>query len=410
MTFQRYHKGANAGQPVKLIPRFLPPELNSFFIEYMLLVTPVQSFIAGLRGNMDATRQHVPLWVIQRDVAMDGEDVSHLVAMTFLEHVNLDLGVADYRHLAAYFGGAIKQSYYTELPIDETSGHSSTMAARQYANCSNDHRFMDSQQMYMYRLAVEVWHRLLQLDQSPVRNPPTGSSIDEIPAGVDRPDGHCSSQPQCASLLASLVCSVTQTVPQLTLLPPPEDQTHEVRSLRALRRLGHGQWTCKEQGLAVTLVLENRVNVLVVMPTKHDKSTMFMISPMVIARIIIVVVPLTILVRGHKADVTQAGLRHATYGADTIMFDDPPSILFVSVERAASPGFVELTHTLNHLQKLHCVVVDEAHLLLSDFKPVMKRLLPLWAMGCQLVALTTSLSPSQEMDLKIVMTRSQVTG
>jgi superfamily II DNA helicase RecQ len=33
----------------------------------------------------------------------------------------------------------------------------------------------------------------------------------------------------------------------------------------------------------------------------------------------------------------------------------------------------------------------------------MKRLLPLWAVGCQLVALTASLSPSQETDLKIVM-------
>jgi superfamily II DNA helicase RecQ len=64
---------------------------------------------------------------------------------------------------------------------------------------------------------------------------------------------------------------------------------------------------------------------------------------------------------------------------------------------------VELAHILNHLQKLHYVVVDEAHLLLSDFKPVMKRLLPLWAMGCQLVALTASMSPSQETDLKIVM-------
>jgi hypothetical protein len=56
MTFQRYHKGANTGPHVKLIPRFLPPELNLFFIEYMLLVRPVQSFIAGLRGNIDATQ------------------------------------------------------------------------------------------------------------------------------------------------------------------------------------------------------------------------------------------------------------------------------------------------------------------------------------------------------------------
>jgi len=77
--------------------------------------------------------------------------------------------------------------------------------------------------------------------------------------------------------------------------------------------------------------------------------------------------------------------------------------LFISVECAATPRFVELAHTLNHLQKLHCVVMDEAHLLLSDFRPVMKHLLPLWVVGCQLVALTTSLSPSQKTDLKIVM-------
>jgi hypothetical protein len=91
------------------------------------------------------------------------------------------------------------------------------------------------------------------------------------------------------------------------------------------------------------------------------------------------------------------------YGADTITFDDPSSILFVSVEHAAAPRFVELAHTLNHLQKLHCVVMDKVHLLLLDFRLVMKHLLPLWAMGCQLVALIASLSPSQETDLKIVM-------
>jgi superfamily II DNA helicase RecQ len=62
--------------------------------------------------------------------------------------------------------------------------------------------------------------------------------------------------------------------------------------------------------------------------------------------------------------------------------NDLPSILFVSVECATTPRFVELAHTLNHLQKLHCVVVDEAHLLLLDFRPIMKRMLPLWAMGC----------------------------
>ncbi len=153
----------------------------------------------------------------------------------------------------------------------------------------------------------------------------------------------------------------------------------------------------------MTLVLENRLDLLVVMPTGHGKSTVFMIPPMVTVRTVIVVVPLTILVSGHEADASRVGLRNATYGTDTITLDDPPSILFVSVECAATSRCVELAHTLNHLQKLHCVVVDETHLLLSDFRPVMKRLLSLWAVGCQLVALTASLSPYQETDLKIVM-------
>jgi hypothetical protein len=241
MTFQRYHKGANVGRPIKLEPRFLPPKLNSLFIKYMLLVRLVQSFIVGLRENNNAAQQYMNLWAIQRDAPMDGENVSRLVATAFFEHANFDLGIVDYRHLVAYFGDAIKQSCCTEFPIDETSGHSSTTGARQFASCSNDHRFLDSQQMYTYGLAAEVWHRLLQLDRSLVRNPLIGSSIVEISMGVDRLDGHCLSQSQCVFLLASLVCSITQTIPQLALPPPFGDQTHEVRFLQTLRRLGLSQ-------------------------------------------------------------------------------------------------------------------------------------------------------------------------
>jgi replicative superfamily II helicase len=153
----------------------------------------------------------------------------------------------------------------------------------------------------------------------------------------------------------------------------------------------------------VTLVLENRLDLLVVMPTRHGKSAVFMIPPMVISHTIIMVVPLTILVSGHEVDASQAGLQCATYGMDTITFDAPPSILFISMGLATTPRFVELTRTLNHLQKLHCVVVDEVHLLLSDFISVMKRMLSLWVVGCQLVTLTAFLSPFQETDLKIVM-------
>jgi superfamily II DNA helicase RecQ len=81
----------------------------------------------------------------------------------------------------------------------------------------------------------------------------------------------------------------------------------------------------------MTLVLENRFDLLVVMPTGNGKSIMFMIPPMVIVCTIVVVVLLTILINEHEANASQGGLRYATYGMDTITFDDPPSILFVSM-------------------------------------------------------------------------------
>jgi len=175
----------------------------------MLLVRPVQSFIAGLSGNVDAAQQYTNLWTIQRNAAMDGEDVSRLVATAFLEYANLDLGITDYRHLAAYFGDAIKQSYCTKFPIDKTSGHSSAIAARHYANCSNDHRFMDSQQMYTYKLAAEAWHCLLQLNGSSVDPPLLGALTVQVPTVADRPINHCPLQSQCASLFTLLMYSVT---------------------------------------------------------------------------------------------------------------------------------------------------------------------------------------------------------
>jgi hypothetical protein len=87
----------------------------------------------------------------------------------------------------------------------------------------------------------------------------------------------------------------------------------------------------------VTLILENRLDLLVVMPTGHGESVVFMIPPMVTSWTIIMVVLLTILVSRHEVDASGPDLQYATYGMDTITFDDPPFILFISMEHAATP-------------------------------------------------------------------------
>jgi len=131
------------------------------------------------------------IWAIQQNTTMDGQDVSCLVAITFLEYANIDLGIVDYHHIAAYFGSTIKQNYCTKFPIDETSRHSLTKDAQYYANHSNDHRIMDNQQMYTYKLAVEAWHCLLQLNGSSINPPPSCTSTIQIPIVINHPNSHC---------------------------------------------------------------------------------------------------------------------------------------------------------------------------------------------------------------------------
>jgi hypothetical protein len=85
--------------------------------------------------------------------------------------------------------------------------------------------------MYTYKLAAEAWHRLLQLNGSPVDPPPSRTSTVEIPTITDQPNSHFPLQFDYASLLASLMYSATQVTTQPAILPPLQDPTHEVRSL-----------------------------------------------------------------------------------------------------------------------------------------------------------------------------------
>jgi hypothetical protein len=82
--------------------------------------------------------------------------------------------------------------------------------------------------------------------------------------------------------------------------------------------------------------------------------------------------PLVILVSGHEANIEWIGLTHSTFDMDIIMLDHLLVIIFVFVECAMTPQFVQLTNTLTYLQKLHCIMVDKAHLLILNFKPIMK--------------------------------------
>jgi len=89
----------------------------------------------------------------------------------------------------------------------------------------------------------------------------------------------------------------------------------------------------------MALVLKTHLDLLVVMPTGHKKSTLFMIPPMVTNCIVIMVVSFVILFNGHKIDTKQVGLQHV------IKLKDLLTTSFVLVEHVTTHGLSNLqTH------------------------------------------------------------------
>jgi hypothetical protein len=119
-------------------------------------------------------------------------------------------------------------------------------------------------------------------------------------------------------------------------------------------------------------MLKNHFDFLVLMPIGHKKFIVFMIPPMVTNCTVIMVVFFVILVNKHEINVKQVGLRHIIFNIDAIKLNNLLTTLFVSIEHATTPWFVQLTNTLAHFLKMHYLIVDKTHLLLLDFIPIIK--------------------------------------
>jgi hypothetical protein len=128
------------------------------------------------------------------------------------------------------------------------------------------------------------------------------TSTNSQPPIVEQMYDHGAVQPNLASLIAIIMAESTPNTSQSTTLPLPKNLTHEVCALHAFQQLGHQQCISKEQGLVVTLVLENQTNLLVVMSIGHGKSITLTMPPTITNHIVIMVVPLSILVSGHEVD------------------------------------------------------------------------------------------------------------
>jgi superfamily II DNA helicase RecQ len=127
--------------------------------------------------------------------------------------------------------------------------------------------------------------------------------------------------------------------------------------------------------------------------------------------VVVVVVPLRMLLWKQMRACAQAGVECCKFecSRDGVGPAPPPrtsGVVFVSVEDAGGDTFMAWARHEIHVSRLHTIIIDEVHLLLSVFRPQMTELYRLGHLECQLIGLTASLRRSEQMELGFMLSRS----
>ena len=148
--------------------------------------------------------------------------------------------------------------------------------------------------------------------------------------------------------------------------------------------------------LAVT---SRHEQVVVVLPTGGGKSLLFML-PCVLpdAGVTILVLPLVSLRGDLLRRVRKLGIGHHVWSADEPERGSTASLVFVTVEAAATTKFRSFASTLAAKQALDRIVIDEAHLTItaSSYRQAMVDLALIRTVRTQFVYLTATLPPSMQ--------------
>ena len=68
-------------------------------------------FIADILWNKEVSGQYLDEWFMDMDHRQSGNDLSLWISWAFTVHCSVPFGLADYRHLAAFFVALIREGF-----------------------------------------------------------------------------------------------------------------------------------------------------------------------------------------------------------------------------------------------------------------------------------------------------------
>ena len=204
--------------------------------------------------------------------------------------------------------------------------------------------------------------------------------------------------------------------PAQSFLPPPSSGDLLLHLLREFLGDSSARFKSNEQREALFHLILNRATCLfLILPTGGGKSLLILLAASLsTSRTTIVVVPLVALKMNLASKAKDAGIDYVIWEESTPdeIYQHSFDLIFVSVETAGTPSFSDMIIHLRAKDQIERVIFDEAHLiyLAIGYRPAMKQLIHLNALGLPLILMSATMSPTTIQGIKetLMLPSSQI--
>jgi hypothetical protein len=425
------------------VAHFLPKAVSRLFI---YLIGPIRdvavAFSRIVSPDTHSASVHKTYLYVVNAKTVDSNTFSNVLRTYTLEYLRVPLTLAPFRQaIKAILRNVLH--YHEDLdPVDDVMdtcfGHSSSTGNTQYGLVYDDLPGL-TENMYVDALRLASrYHSWLGM-ASPSRSShsitgaqstPSASSLEPFLSRLERAlpsleafrEQHATDLDvvenriieKCLPIIqdtisTTLSCQIPWStylrVPPSSSFVPETILIHHSRIdyLRSLFKRPDLYFKSLQQGQAIEAVSRRHSHVLVVLPTGGGKSAVYQ-APCFSGEhgFRLVLVPYISLLDQVLSDASEKGIPHTVWSSSTPNIDVfNVKLVFAAVEQVAKEQFREWLRVCFDTGYLNGIVIDEAHdiLLSRDYRDSFCQFTHLGEVGCQIVLLSATVSPSREVTL-----------
>lgn len=390
----------------KVVPHALDAFSSDLLVQELAIARPFACVMAAacypLHPNVPRLfTKHV---FVNHTRLFETGDISDALQQFSIEHLNIELGVSDWRHVGTAFRRKLCPRLQVALEEDDEEsiaalqmGHSRQTDNRAYGVSQEALQGAAEDVFPLFLEASTDWQVVLQVVPGGVGLPYAEALMSSFPTHVE--SGLISTKGVKSSLeerLDSLEAKIDRIVGNFSERRSlPSAPVGALDALRSLLKQPLATWKSLGQKEAIQAVLDRQRDVIAILPTNAGKSMVALIPPLVErSGVTVVVLPLLILIMDFERKLKGMGIPFHTFtGQARIHLDRGCNLILISADRLKTNPWLQALAILHHQRPVTRVIVDEAHIpLLSEgFRPALRSMSDVRAtLAFQLVLLTAS--------------------